>query len=399
MPYTNFSILSLNINNQNTYKEKLLIQKIKENLHEINNTLNTESTITESTITESTITESTITESTITESTITESTFIQTKEAKQFTNCIENNYKNNTKDKQDKKDKKDTKDKKDKKDTKDKTDNIQNLPDLIFTQESNKLFFTNNYNNLTNNKSSIYKHFTTFGKLNEKVGVFYNSYKITNPDKELKVLVELESNSEKYTNLPFMARYGIIIDYKGVSIANIHLEGGCVSDALLKSNNLIKDVVKFKLDLLIKTLKYNPDIILGDFNSQYLLDDSYIIKNKLIFKNKIDTIRFSYFKDYIKNFYYNDMDLLAEKNLLYYSELPHYYLKKNGYRIKCNNIDTINTSGIGKSVVDAIYYNTKKIIPITGLIIDCGKTQHYNYFGGVSDHNPIYLKYKLKIQN
>jgi len=61
-------------------------------------------------------------------------------------------------------------------------------------------------------------------------------------------------------------RNAIIFNYNGIKIANIHLEGGKHVDANLSAN--FNAYLEYKLSLLTEVLKYKPDIILGDFNSQ-----------------------------------------------------------------------------------------------------------------------------------
>jgi endonuclease/exonuclease/phosphatase family metal-dependent hydrolase len=274
--------------------------------------------------------------------------------------------------------------------------NDNDFPDLIFTQENDESFFKSNdkFNN------SIYKIFTSYGIGCEEIGVYYNINKIKNANKNLKIIKTCESTYNGDNNyLPFMRRYGIIIEYKGIKIANIHLEGGRFSDFNLTSVDNIKLMLNYKLDLLNKILLDTPDIILGDFNSQYYIDNFELNKTntKIIFKNNIDNTRFNYFKEYINKYILYDEELTIELKymLLFYNHYPHMFLKQLGYNICCNNIDIINTTSIGNSVVDCIYYN-KKIIPINGKIIDCGDNMNGKYFGNISDHNPVYLKFNLE---
>ena len=268
---------------------------------------------------------------------------------------------------------------------------ISLLPDLIFTQEHNK-YFLNNISKSKSLTSSRYKEYYCYGNHCERIGVFYNINKIRNPQKDIKVIANFKSTSHNYQQFPLMTRYGFIIEYKNVTIANIHLEGGRYSDVDLHTNENIKELTKFKMELLKDVVSYNPDIILGDFNSQQFINNYDIIDNTLKFENPIDEERFNYFKQYIKENIFHNLDTETEKLLAHYNSVPHKYLEINNYISRCNNADKVNSSSIGKSVIDAIYLKSNTILPKLGCIIDCGD-EIDTYFGGFSDHNPIYLKY------
>ena len=309
---------------------------------------------------------------------------------------------------------------------------INSLPDLIFTQEHNKSFLHSrtslpnlnysNYNDNNNNSSlstnkkiilktststsslllsnssnysnilSNYKEYHYYGNHCERVGVFYNINKINNPQKELKIIANFKSSSYNYLDFPLMTRYGFILKYKHKLIANIHLEGGRFSDNYLSSDTNIEKLTKFKMELLKDVMTYKPDIILGDFNSQLFIDKYNIINDILQFENETDETRFKYFTDYIKCNKFDNLDNNTLKLLAKYNNEPHNYLQNNNYNIKCSNLELVNSSSIGKSVIDAIYFKNNSISPKLGCIIDCGNEIN-TYFGGLSDHNPIYLKY------
>ena len=84
-------------------------------------------------------------------------------------------------------------------------------------------------------------------------------------------------NSHNKGNLQFyrgvVPRNAIIIkdNVFGISIANLHLEGGRFVDLEL-DDDTFQIYLDIKLGLLKEVLKLSPDIILGDFNSVYCND-------------------------------------------------------------------------------------------------------------------------------
>ena len=105
-------------------------------------------------------------------------------------------------------------------------------------------------------------------------------------------------NSHNKGTLPFyrgvVPRNAIIIKDSvfGISIANLHLEGGRFVDLELDDENFQK-YLNIKLGLLDEVLKLSPDIILGDFNSVYCND-------KILLKKMHDE-QFTYYSEYRNN--------------------------------------------------------------------------------------------------
>ena len=112
-------------------------------------------------------------------------------------------------------------------------------------------------------------------------------------------------NSHNEGILPFYRgvepRNAIIIKDRvfGISIANLHLEGGRFVDLELDDDTFSK-YLEIKVGLLKEVLKSSPDIILGDFNSVYC--DNLALLNKMYEGQKAyyDNKRNSDLK-YIKN--------------------------------------------------------------------------------------------------
>lgn len=286
-----------------------------------------------------------------------------------------------------------------------KDNNILEIPDLIFTQEHNKLFLES--------QNSIYKEFYNYGNGCETIGLFYNSKSVLNPDEEINIIANIASYSQDYDDTLFpMSRYGFVIDFRGVKIANLHLEGGRMSDVILANKNLIPSLLKYKNSLLLSAARYKPDIILGDFNSQYYINDIEILCNTneyitnkhnynsglyLDFKNPIDEQRFNKFKSYYEsNIVMRPIENITEsKMLLDFNNNTHTYIKNLDYTFNCDNIESVNSSSRGNSVVDVIYTKNSNTLfkKVKSKIIDCGKPDAGYLYGNLSDHNPIYLKY------
>jgi hypothetical protein len=209
----------------------------------------------------------------------------------------------------------------------------------------------------------------------------------------------------------------------GISIANLHLEGGRFVDLELDDITFNK-YLDIKLGLLKEVLRESPDIILGDFNSVYC-NESVMLKNmyeaqKVYYDNnrnselqKIkedqDDPSSNIFSWHMKNelglnlikkcaHRNGDDKILSLENIISWNNAPFILLLAEGYiYIEPDNI-TVNkkinpTNSRGKNVIDHVW--VKQSIFDNYIL----KTEIYNGFGeplndlygGVSDHKPIIL--------
>ena len=232
--------------------------------------------------------------------------------------------------------------------------------DIICTQEE-----PHNTNSLFPIKFKNYERIYTCGNKNEVVGVYYN--------KKIKEIPKLIKCIDTISDIKGIAdRAAIIFEYKGYTIANIHLEGGRYSDEILSSNLKFKSILKYKMKLLEEVVEENPDIIVGDFNSIYV-SKKYNMESVL-------QGQYKYFAD--KHFY--DKVKIREWN-----ESPYLFLQDKGYFYNVpENEDIMFTNIRGKTIIDTIWCkkNVKK-----------GKTEILDLIGYdfnekhciVSDHNPV----------
>jgi exonuclease III len=264
--------------------------------------------------------------------------------------------------------------------------NIFKLPDIILTQEHNKYFL--------DTSKSIYKEYFSFGSECEKVGLFILNCDNTNSnnDTTLKILSRIETNNhDTYITLNDilcpMCRYAFIVKYKGITIGNLHLEGGRYSDKQLPYSK--HKLLLFKLKLLVELINSRPDIICGDFNSIHLdKHKSFTYKQIHMLFNQIQYMS--------TNIYNRKLSRKEIELIIMMNYLPYKLLKDAGYvYAKPNNYDNCITSSRGQSIVDTIWYLPNKVKCENSNIINCGEVDSKYLFGGLSDHNPIYANFTV----
>jgi len=191
-------------------------------------------------------------------------------------------------------------------------------------------------------------------------------------------------NSKQVYKKDKINRFSIIFNYKNIKIANMHLEGGRYTDQKLLSD--FKTLLPIKLSLLEDIIKQEPDIILGDFNSVYCSDKSIL--------NKFLEGQYSYFENVVKNAKLTKKD---KSNIKLWNLSPFIMLKKHGYTYaKPHNESTMITNGRGNSIIDFIFYKKEKISLESSKIINIiNKSDSYKDYKCISDHNPIYAKFRL----
>lgn len=248
------------------------------------------------------------------------------------------------------------------------------LPDIICTQEDNSREppFGENY-----------KQLISSGTGNNIVAVYYNTNTIHHSRIKGLKQVTVKNYNLKGVNI----RNGVLFSIDNIIIANIHLEGGRYVDReLLKSPEATYKYMNYKLSLLKKMCDYNPQIILGDFNS--------VFSHKPEFYNKFLSDQYKYFASIYKN--YNKGALTANQmlDIKIWNNSPYKHLYSTGYNYFEPENPEIATNSRGLTIVDTIWYNSNlKIKNYKCKIIDCGKVNNWTkLFDGISDHNPVYLK-------
>lgn len=191
-------------------------------------------------------------------------------------------------------------------------------------------------------------------------------------------------NSNQVYKKDKLNRFSIVFNYKNIKIANLHLEGGRYTDQILLTEFEI--LLPIKLSLLEDIIKQQPDIILGDFNSVYCSDKSRL--------NKFLEGQYNYFENVVKQSKLTKKD---KSNIKLWNLAPFILLKKHGYiYAKPHNENTMITNGRGNSIIDFIFYKKNKIsLESSNIINIMDKSDSYKDNKCISDHNPIYAKFKL----
>ena len=214
----------------------------------------------------------------------------------------------------------------------------------------------------------------------------------------------------------------------GITIANLHLEGGRFIDAEL-GGNTFQIYLEIKLALLKKVLGLEgpPDIILGDFNSifckdpkllQQMYDDQkvyYDNSRTSIIKSEEDTEYYlnSTEKQLHTNLSVNliqkcahvssDKDwgvdkALSLEHIISWNNAPFLLLQEAGYEyIEPTNITTggkINpTNSRGENVIDHVWArkSIREKYTLSTEIYDGFGEEKDKLYGGISDHKPVIL--------
>ena len=242
-------------------------------------------------------------------------------------------------------------------------------------------------------------------------------------------------NSHNEGILPFYRgvspRNAIIIKDRvfGITIANLHLEGGRFVDLELNDDTFSK-YLEIKVGLLKEVLKSSPDIILGDFNSVYC--NNLVLLNKMYEgqKSYYDNKRNSdlkYIKDEEEGYSYNsfrrhietsyglklfkkcphrtsDNRVLSLENIKSWNSAPFALLQNTDYTyIEPGNIKTVSgeinpTNSRAENVIDHVWVKQSILAKYTlSTEIYDGFGEETNYlYGGISDHKPVILTIQKK---
>lgn len=255
-------------------------------------------------------------------------------------------------------------------------DNIlkNNKIDILCTQEDSGKYI---YNPISDYKIlPVIKNKYCGNKSFETVGVYEKT-----PNS-----VEFDSciNSNQVYKKDKLNRYSIIFNYKNIKIANLHLEGGRYTDQILLTD--FETLLPIKLSLLEEIIKLEPDIILGDFNSVYSSDKSIL--------NKFLEGQYNYFENFVKQSKLTQKD---KNNIKQWNLAPFIMLKKHGYiYAKPDNDHKLITNGRGNSIIDFIFYKKNNLVLEKSNIINIiNNSDNYKDYKCISDHNPIYAKFKI----
>jgi exonuclease III len=177
-------------------------------------------------------------------------------------------------------------------------------------------------------------------------------------------------------------RSAILIKYKGILIANVHMEGGRYMDEMFC--NSPNEMQERKMILLHNVLKEKPDIIVGDFNSVYSSNETQFERFILSQNN--------YFKEICRH------EIPAE-TILKWNKEPFDELLKNGYQLAVPNNETLMiTNARGQTIVDMIWYKPDSIQLNNTQIFPLMKDgDSYDRKSCVfSDHNPVFTTVSLR---
>jgi len=162
------------------------------------------------------------------------------------------------------------------------------------------------------------------------------------------------------------------VTVKGVQITNLHACGGRYDD--VDYNDLI-NTKENHIEEIIRTIGAKPDLIVGDFNSEAVMQN---VLNSL--------------KDYPL---YNDPNTNKELFIKYFT--GHYLsLSKHGYKTAYDSSEIGPTSRFG-TTVDWMYYQPNKLIPIPTSIkrIDMMDKQNNQLIPIMTDHNAVLVTFAI----
>jgi len=261
-------------------------------------------------------------------------------------------------------------------------------PDIICTQEN----YTDKQPILPYDPFINYINVQCAGKGYEKMCVYQlkNTQSITNikiintesPDGITYNSNKTEQITESETTSYKLERTGIIFEYDGIKIANIHLDGGRFADLAMYYNACggwpnYAALVEYKKELLKKIIIEKPDIIVGDFNTFYAVNE--VINNDYHALNL----------DYIHTIYPSDKECIRLNETKPVIDEIINLISKEYYYMQPED-EQKYTSLKSKTIVDMIWYkkNGKAMPKGRSQILDISHHVHGNIYM-ISDHNPV----------
>jgi hypothetical protein len=225
--------------------------------------------------------------------------------------------------------------------------------------------------------TQYYTRLPTCGEGNERVGVYYKKDLESVPT----VVECIETIPPPPLNEELPRRYAIIFEYKGIRIANLHLEGGGYADHELCRGNKTK-IYKYKMELLRQVMRRDPDIIMGDFNSVYSSNEEQL----------------QHFLSGQETYFHGRCPGKVEPRFINtWNGHPFIELKERYTYAKPTNEGETYTSALGKSIVDTIWYKTgtRKFTFLESIIKPIVDDPFDRRNCSYSDHNPVLLAIKL----
>lgn len=192
------------------------------------------------------------------------------------------------------------------------------------------------------------------------------------------------SSEEKRTELKLNVvpiRYAIMTTLKGITIGNIHMEGGRFTDIqLIKGDSNLQS---YKMSLLEQLIDKMPDIVVGDFNSPYSEHPDI--------QRSFEEHQLAYFTGLASP---EPINLNQTERIIEWIRAPFQLLKEKGYTYASPRNYSEISNHLGKSIVDGIWYKADKMVCIDSYILPLP----YTAFFCLSDHNPVIASFKLKTE-
>lgn len=259
--------------------------------------------------------------------------------------------------------------------------------DLLFTQEDSIKSY------LVNTKFIPVKQCMTGYRGGESVKVFQST------NIKDKLTYDCVNSIPTTSHGGASPRNAVIVDYKGIKFAGLHLEGGRYVDKELYNN--FTNLLEYKLDLLQKVIDNDVDVIVGDFNSVYS-----VLKQDIPDTITTDISGFNQdLQNYLKGqyTYYSSIGFTNKKQINEWNLKPYKLLLDNGYEFLEMNVNPDNypltTNARGFSVIDTIWYKPGKVSPAykATIISQFENNEDWNnfQFNNYSDHNPVIATFNI----
>jgi ankyrin repeat protein len=175
-------------------------------------------------------------------------------------------------------------------------------------------------------------------------------------------------------------RYAIMTSLKGITVGNIHMEGGRFTDLqFIKGDSTLQS---YKLSLLEELTNQMPDILVGDFNSPY---SEHTDIQRAFEHHQLD---------YFAKIAGDTLTVDQTERIYEWIRAPFRLLKEKGYTYASPRNQFEISNHLGKSIVDGIWYNAKKMECIDSYILPLP----YNAVFCISDHNPVIASFKVKTE-